>query len=170
MASIVYEPIAAALLTMLQTRCGATFATYSRRFLTWENMKESRQAGNAIAQPALFLYEGVGFGGGSIKIEPGGANPSKRTMSMDLVIYAQMAGGGTPGGISATDIGASVFYPLYESIENAFEAEELNSYGMPRLGGLVQRCWIEGDVHLLVGDIDPDGQGMMTVPIKTLIP
>jgi hypothetical protein len=172
MASTLFTPIAAALLSFLQTQCGATFNYYSRRFMTWENMKEARQAGVGISQPALFVYEGVGFGGGKITYTPGGATPYKREMSVDLVVYAQMTGGGTPAGVNATDVGADVFYPLLESIQAAFDTTELNAYGMPRinLGGVVQHCWIEGDVHLLVGDIDPDGQGMMTVPVKILIP
>ncbi len=40
--------------------------------------------------------------------------------------------------------------------------------GRQTLGGLVYDCWIEGQVLKVPGDID--GQGLVTIPIKILVP
>jgi hypothetical protein len=165
-----YQPIMEAVLAFLQAQCGSTFKYYSRRFMTWEAMKESRQSGTQILQPALFLYEGVGMGGGTINFQQAGRTPAKRIIAGSIVVYAQMTGGDTPSGIDATTPGANLLYTLLESIEAAFESQDLNQFGIMTLGRLVQYCWIEGDVHLLVGDIDPDGQGMMVIPVKIMVP
>jgi hypothetical protein len=160
-----YEPIMTALLALLQTNCGATFNTYNRRFVMWENISSAEPA---IIQPALFLYDGVGLGGGIMKyLERGRGRPPVRVISRTIVVYAQIPGGGTPGGPDATTAGGTVFGPLAESIENAFVPD---SEGAVTLKGLVSHCWIEGDSFWVTGDIDPQGQGMLVVPVKIMIP
>jgi|SRR5580693_3659808 hypothetical protein len=163
MASIIYEPIMVALLNLLQTNCGTTFNSYNRRFIMWENL-----ASTPLVQPALFLYGGAGLGGGTTKYEQRGrGRPLVRVLSRTIVVYAQLPGAGTPSGQDATTPGDTVFGPLVESIENAFVPDSENAV---TLGGLVSHCWIEGDALWATPDIDPQGQGMFTVPVKIMIP
>lgn len=168
--STTYDPIMDALLALIQASCGSLFLTYSRRFLMWEDLINSINNGQAPAQPALYLYDGPGLGGGTIHYENRGRGPAKRTLTRTLVIYAQIPGGGSPGGRDATTPGGSVFYPLLEAIEAALEQSPSNSFGTQTLGGLVTHCWIEGDGIIVTGEIDPNGQGMATIPVNIVIP
>lgn len=168
--STVYDPIMDALLALLEASCGSTFKTYSRRFLMWEALINSINNNTAPAQPALYLYDGPGLGGGVIKYENRGRGPSKRTLTRTIVIYGQIPGGGTPGGIDAVTPGGSVFYPLLEAVEAALEPSPSDSFGTVTLGGLVTHCWIEGDGIIVTGEIDPSGQGMATIPVNIVIP
>lgn len=159
------EQIMAALLAMLQTNCGATFKSYNRRFVMWENLSS---ANPPVSQPALYLYDGVGLGGGKTKIEQRGrGRPSVRVLSRTIVVYAQLPGAGTPGGQDATTPGGTVLSPLYDSIDAAFVPDRENAV---TLGGLVSHCWIEGESIWVTPDIDPQGQGMLTVPVQIMIP
>lgn len=170
MSSVLYEPIMAALLTLLQTSCGSLFQTYSRRFMTWEDLLQQLSAANAVRQPALYLYSGPGFGGGTEQFVQQGRTPAKRIITRTIVIYAQIPGGGTPGGIDTTTPGDAPFYPLIEGIESALDPPDSNSLATITLGGLVTHCWIEGTGVIVPGDIDPNGQGMATLPVSILIP
>ena len=170
----VYEPIMDALLSLLQTQCGDTFLYYSRRFQTWEEVIQNSKRGQPmqLLQPALFLYDGVGFGGGRIKMDPRGrGTPTVRTMQRTIVIYAQLPGGGLADGPDADTAGGTVFAPLQEAVEAAFGQEVGDGPGGAQtLGGLVSHCWIEGDCIWVTGDIDPGGQGMIAIPISIMIP
>jgi hypothetical protein len=170
MASVLYDPIMAALLTLLQTSCGSLFKTYSRRFMTWEDLQQQLSATDAVRQPALYLYSGPGFGGGTTKYIQQGRTPAKRIITRTIVLYAQIPGGGLPGGIDSTTAGDAPFYPLIEAVESALEPADSDSLATITLGGLVTHCWIEGDGVIVPGDIDPNGQGMATLPVTILIP
>lgn len=175
------EQIMNALLAQLQSQCGTTFATYSRKFITWQDLTAmittaSGDDRQVIRSPALFLYDGVGFGGGRDNWVQGNRGaPSKRTLYRTIVIYAWRSGALTPAGASA-DTGAISMHPLVEAVENAIDPEPHNLSGMDMavgastLGGLVTYCWIEGDGHCIPGDIDPSGLAMQTIPIKILVP
>lgn len=172
----IYEPIMNALLAFLQATClsthGGPFITIQRRFITWENLLQSIQVGNSpLLQPAMIVYGGVGFGGGGTNYDPRGrGTPGVRTLTRTLVIYAQAVGAGTPGGpIDATTPGDSVFAPLVESVESAFDTAT-DSEGAVTLGRTVSHCWIEGESWWMTPDIDPGGQGMLTIPVKIMIP
>lgn len=175
--STVYTPIMEALLSLLQERCGRIFQTYSRRLVMWEQLAQSLQTGNGtvdgtlIRQPALYLFDGViTADSGQIKYERTGMGvPSKREMMRSIVIYAQIPGGGTAGGIDLTTPGGDVFYPLIEAVESALEPG-VEPQGVLTLGGLVFKCWIEGTQFLFPGDIDPYGQGMAVMPVKIMLP
>ena len=163
-----YEPIMTALLALLQAKCGGTFQTYKRRFVMWEQLAQQVPA---IAQPALFLFDGVGLGGGRIKYaQKQRGLPPRRTLLRTIVLYAQIPGGGTPGGPDATTPGGTVLGPLAESVEAALATVDDPVQGTLTLGGLVSHCWIEGDGHWVVGDIDPNGQGMVTIPVNIMVP
>ena len=170
MASTLYEPIMDALLALLQDSCGSLFQTYSRRFVTWENLLQQLTGDNAIKQPALYLYSGPGFGGGTEQFIQQGRTPAKRIITRTVVIYAQIPGGGLPGGIDVSTPGDSPFYPLIEAVESALDPPDSSILGTVTLGGLVTHCWIEGTGVIVPGDIDPNGQGMATLPVSILIP
>lgn len=173
------EQVMNALLALLQRQCGSTFATYSRRFMTWEQVVNSYQAETVLSlkQPALFLYDGVGFGGGVDKFEQGSGRgtPAIVTMSRSIVIYARMPGAGTPQGVEPDVPGGSVYHPLLESVVAALGTdEEVNpSAGVLTLGsgmGLVSHCVIKGETLIVTGEIDPDqGQGMIVIPLEIML-
>lgn len=166
-----YEPIMNALLGLLEgSLVPGTFRYASRRFVTWEALIASIQSGvSPFPQPALLLYDGVGFGGGMVRFEQRGrGRPKVRVVSRTIVVYAQLPGGNTPSGPDNFTPGGSVFHPLLEAIEAVFDASD--SEGALTLGGLVSHAWIEGSSHMLTGDVDPSGQGMMTIPVSIMIP
>lgn len=169
-----YQPIVDALMDLLEDECGTTFKYYNRKMVTWEALQQMFQGGNDSAQkflqPALLLYDGPGMGGGMVTYVQAGRTPGNRTKKVTLVIYAQTPGGGTPGGPGFDIPGTDIFYPLIEAVEAALEPDPSDSFGTVSLGGLVRHCWIEGDGVLIPGDIDPNGQGMATLPVSILIP
>jgi hypothetical protein len=150
---------------------GGVFQTISRRFLTWEAMTLSVQAGatGTDFQPALFIYDGVGLGGGmEIWERPAIPTPPKVFLRKTLVIYARLPSGGTPGGPDSLTPGGAVFHPLIEAVSQALAPDDL-SRNVFTLGGLVAHCWIKGNILIMTGEIDPSqGQGMATIPIEIL--
>lgn len=176
MASTTYEPIMAALLAKLKAACGNTFLTYERGIKTIDDLAQRVNAtGLALRQPALFLFDGIGFGGGLIHYEQRGrGRPTVRIMSRSIIVYARAFGpggapDGTPRGPAPDVTGGQVFHPLIEAVEAAFRLTD--SEGALTLGGLVSHCWIEGEGHLLATELDPvNGQGMATLPIKIMVP
>ncbi len=167
-----YEPIMNALFTLLNgALVPGTFRYSSRRFVTWEDLINFIHTSGAspFPQPALILYDGIGFGGGKTKYEQRGrGRPKIRVVTRTIVVYAQLPAGNTPSGPDNVTPGGSVFGPLAEAIETVFD--NVDSEGALTLGGLVSHAWIEGDSHWLTGDVDPSGQGMMTVPVSIMIP
>ncbi len=85
------EAVMNALLSHLKTDLGTTFLTYTRRFMTWEQVvTASQQNGVGARQPMLILYDGVGFGGGVDQFEPRGrGTPGVVTLKRPIVNYAQ---------------------------------------------------------------------------------
>lgn len=163
------DTVMSALLTHLQTQCGATFATYSRRFVTWEELIQRQGSTFPVAQPALYLFDGVGLGGGETRYEPRGrATPAVVTMDRTIVVYAQIPSGEV-GNPDATTPGGTVFYPLEEAIFSAMEQSDSLQENTLTLGGLVSHCWLEGNGVIVTGELDPQGQGMMTLPVRIML-
>jgi hypothetical protein len=182
MASTVYDPIMNALLSYLQTytnfgTVGASFLTMKRGIIMWEQLAQKMDSSPILRQPALFLYDGIGFGGGVTKYdERGRSRPVVRIIDRTIVIYAQVqAPGNAPGGqlggkgIPANG-GGAIFHPLIEAVETAIARPDNNLQGTLTLGGLVSHCWLEGDGHILSPDIDDNGQGMATLPVRIMVP
>lgn len=164
------EQIMNALFVLIKARCGDTFKYYSRRFMTWEQVVQSYTQGQPILQPALFLYDGVGFSGGRDQwdVRQRG-NPTVVTLYRDVIIYAQLPGGATPGGADLTTPGGLVFHPLIEAVEAALGNDD-TSQNVLSLGGLVSHCWIEGEGLMMSGEIDQvNGQGMYQIPIRIMM-
>lgn len=172
------EQIMDALLARLQTLCGDTFLTYSRRFIMWEQIAQAMQNGAAITpngqplrQPALMLFDGMGLGGGIDRYAPKSRSlPPIVTLFKTIVIYAQIPGGDTPQGPDFTTPGGTVFNPLIESVAVAVGTPDDAASGANTLGGLVSHCWLEGDGLMMTGEIDPgEGQGMVTLPVRIMM-
>lgn len=165
------EQVMDALLVSIRSFCGTAFRTYSRRFMTWEDVIQSYRDGVPLNQPALFLYDGVGFGGGIDHFDPGKTfgTPTIVTLLRSVVIYATLPGGGTPQGPDGTTPGGSILHPLIELVMQALAPDD-SSRGTNTLGGLVSHCWIKGDSLLMTGEIDPtQGQGMITIPLEIMM-
>lgn len=162
-----YDTIMDALLATLRTQCGDTFSTYSRFFRAWEDVFKDN-----VQMPALYLYDGMGFGGGRITFQERGRGlPPVRTMHRTIVVYARYPYSQNPQGSAPKSPGGPVLHPLVASIEAAFAYQDRPSVGpYLTLGGLVSHCWIEGDVMTVTPDIDPEGRGMLTVPVMIMIP
>ncbi len=166
--------IGAALLARVQTICGTNFATYDRNFKTYVDLiatLNGSQQGDPPAFPAIYVYEGIGFGeSGSTKWEQKGVgSPPLRTLNFALVIYALKPGANTPGGADVTVAGSLALNDLVDNVETAFVPDS-PSFNTLTLGKLVRHCWLEGMGHLIPGDIDPTGLSMQTIPVKILIP
>ena len=183
------ETIMQGLFDRIKKSCGATFAFYSRKFITWQDLgqmitspatdRDPRQLPRA---PALFLYDGFGFGGGRNTWTQGArGQPAKRSMTPTVVIYGWRDSRGEPVLNTPTPAGASngpaasYFYPLMDAVEAAMDPEpNLPGFdalaGSITLNGIVTFAWIEGTGEIYPGDIDPIGLGMTTIPLRIVIP
>lgn len=178
MASTTYDPIMNALLAYLQANIPAnTFYTFARGFVMWEQVSQLINGLPIMRQPALWLYDGMGAGGGKITYDRKSRSlPPIRIMDRTIVIYAQSpAIGSQPGGqgggpvdLTQSGGGGPILHPLIEVVEAALSIPDKE--GALTLGGLVSHCWLQGDAHLLTPDISPDGQGMATLPVRIMVP
>lgn len=171
---ITREQIMTALLARITSVCGATFASYNRRFQTYIDLIGMISNNSAALPkfPALYLYDGIGFGEGgkdNWSQKQGQGAPYIRTINRTVVFYAIKPNAFTPSGADQFVAGATQLNTLIESVEAAFAVDDLIRNTMT-LGGLVAHCWIEGVGEMIPGDIDATGLTMQTIPIKILIP
>ena len=176
----IYDPVMNALLAYLQAKISPyTFLTFRRGIVMWEQLAMLQNGQPIIRQPALFLFDGVGFGGGRTTYQQRGrGRPVVQIIYRTIVLYAQATAiGAQPGGQGGGPVimsstpgsgGGSYFHPLIEAVESALTISD--SEGTLTLGGLVSHCWLQGDGHLVSPDIDPGGQGMATLPIRIMVP
>jgi len=151
-----------------------TFRYMARGIIPWEQIDQSISGAITLPfrQPALFLFDGIGYGGGKTIYESRGRGmPKIRKVLRTIVVYAQFPGTGTPSGPEGlqTMSGGTIFAPLVEAIEDVFNRVDFDNAALT-LNGLVSHIWIEGESHWLTGEIFPNGQGMFTVPINIVIP
>lgn len=183
-----YEDIMNSLLSWIQQNTGygtptQMFQTYQRGVVMWEKLGQVVNGNPLVRQPALFLYDGVGFGGGVTKYQQRyRATPVVRVIQRTIVIYAKLPGpAGLPGGMQQGAFiptgsvgqytgGGSLLHPLISAVELAMETSDDPSQGTLTLGGLVSHCWLEGDGILVSPDIDDNGQGMATLPVSIQVP
>jgi len=126
--------------------------TYSRRVTL-------PQACKSQSLPVLMMYERPE----EIK-NPGLATPAIRTWYVWLLVVFRNP--------SKVDPGASILNPILDGIEAALAptGRDLSYQGAQTLGGLVQQCKIEGEIHKELGDTDPDGLGGAIVPLRIVVP
>lgn len=123
----------------------SSFKTTGRRVLHWSKVEQ---------QPACFVR--------NVKetVERPNIVFAKRTMHAEIWIYFQA------GSNKEAEPGAEL-NRLAEALDAAFEPDD-GGLGTLTLGGLVQHCWIEGEVDIDPGDYD--GQAKLVVPVLILVP
>lgn len=157
------EPIMTALLAACET--ATKFSTVSRVVVNDPEFAPTVTVATPIAQPALILVEDV-----ERHTHSGHGAPTKRTLGVMLMIWAQKPRDiQNPAAPDQTTTGATLVNTLLEALEAVFVADNAMT-GCFTLGGLVQRAWIEGTVTKVSGDLDPNGQAFLAVPISILIP
>lgn len=136
-----------ALFALLQTVPG--FNSYSRRLKMWTQVPTE-------SQPALFLVEHSESRLTSLRGTPG-----RLQLLANIWIM-----------LKTTDpeiIGGTELNNLLDAIETTIETSGVDpKVNVQTLGGLVNRCWVNGTVIKDPGDID--GQALAIMPVNILMP
>lgn len=138
---MIREPIYAALFAKLSNVAG--FTTRSRKLKHWSDVGPTEQ-------PALFMAQK----GETAQIVRG--QPTRWTLSIDVYLYVKTAGSDAP---------AQLLNPLLDAITAAL-APDNPIENTQTLGGLVHRCWIEGQIETDEGTLGD--QAVAIVPINIL--
>jgi hypothetical protein len=146
------EQIADAVFALLQNVPGLRTVSRRTRLPTQIGQNE---------MPALFLW---GDGVDLYTKEPRGAG-LRRVYEMHAVLLFV-----SPHQDGDDRTGAEVMHPLLDEIERVVTAPDDFLANANTLGGMVERCWIEGEVVKATGDTDPKGIGAAVVPIKVMVP
>lgn len=125
------------------------FRTTSRKLRLWAEVPKNER-------PALFLVEHSEFHGRQSE------SLAKLELTASLFIYTDPGRAGVSGGVELNTILDSLAATLRPAGADAFIA------GRQTLGGLVSHAYIDGEVIKDPGDLD--GDGMLIVPIKILLP
>jgi hypothetical protein len=126
----------------------ASFVTTGRRVKLWSDM-------NPSDFPALFVNQrdnGYSRGGEHV--------PAKVTLEADIIIY-------TSTGLDPNVVPATELNNLLDAIDTALAPSPVPN-SRQTLGGLVEHCWIEGQIIVVPGD--SDGIGLAMIPVKILVP
>lgn len=137
------EQVLTALFNQLQTMQGIVYA--SRRLKLWDAVDQ---------QPALFMAEHR-----EDKTSTPRGVPNKLLMTVSLFIYFK-ASDEAPGSITMNN--------LLDALDSILSPPAYMPDNTYTIGGLVNRCWINGTVLKDPGDID--GQGVAIVPLQILFP
>ena len=133
------------------------------RVITWPSTVEVgvfRDTGRRVkhftdcpAQPAFYQYEPT-----EMFVQPT-RMPSKRTLDVMWVVYHQV--GQNSGATPTTETNL-----ILDAIEAALKPDDFDD--RCTLGGLAHHVWIEGQLFKDSGDMD--GQAVLSIPIKILLP
>lgn len=137
---MIREPIAVALFAKLSAV--TNFVTVSRVLKSWGNVPQAEQ-------PAFFLTEGE-----QMAAQKPGLGPVWN-WKFDAHVYIHT--GDQPGVAPGTLIN-----PVIDAIEAALKPDNVMT-NKQTLGGLVQHCWIEGQIDTDQGVLG--GQGVAIIPI-----
>jgi hypothetical protein len=137
---MIREPIAEAVFARLQTV--ANFVTSSRRLRSWTDVSPAEQ-------PALFLAQAT-----QRATQKPGLGPVW-DWKFDAHIYVNTG--------QDTDVApGTLMNPILDALEAAFAPDNVVTNKLT-LGGLVQHCWIEGEIATDEGVLG--GQGVSIIPI-----
>lgn len=153
------EAVMAALHAQLKT-AGTVFATYTRRWLSWQDDPQATPP----PLPLLVQYEM----NEDTQYKNSRGLPPTRVWEVRALVYGRIPQSETPGVPDKTTAGASVLNPLIDAIETALLPDILAD-GRQTLGGLVQDCRIEGVTTKVLGDADPSGICGAIIPIRILV-
>lgn len=120
------------------------FAYASRRFQPWDDCP---------SQPAIYLVQHNEHPTQATRM------PTRNIREYQLVIYQDTAKNVDVPGSLENDL-------ILDALEAALRPPP--GYEVQTLGGLVAHAWIEGEIFSDSGDLD--GQGVITVPIRVLVP
>jgi len=121
----------------------------SRRMKLWSEVP-------AALRPAFFQLEA-----GPENYQWASPATPKRTLEAKLFLYFDARDPTTPG--------ATAINNALDAIDAALAPASSNvGLGRQTLGGAVHKCWIEGQIQKFQGDLD--GQTLLVVPIKILVP
>ncbi len=146
------ETIMSALKTLLDPLADPNSSNYggfkvvSRRFKTPDQV-------DVVQTPALYILQGT------IGSDRNGGVPAKQTLNVYLFIYTNPA---PVDVLPSTTLNNAVTAVNKIMVNPIFPAAEQT------LGGLVSRCWIEGETIYDSGEVQPPGLAM--IPVKILVP
>lgn len=125
------------------------FKMVGRRLIHYSNVPDNMR-------PCMFLLAGDNTYARSQPV------PAKVTLEAKVVIYFH-----TPQPTQADENAASPQVNDYlDLVDQALAPPAYTT--LQQLGGLVNSCWIEGTVDVDTGELD--GNGMVVIPIKILVP
>lgn len=157
------EAVMTALLAKLAT-INPPFASISRRIVLDPDKGPTASVATPVEQPALCMIEDD-----ETTTHTGHMAPAKRTWRVVLFVWCKIPEGSTPGVPDGVTPGASVINALIESIEGALAPDNIVQ-GTYTIGGLVNRCWIDGSTQKVSGDLNPSGQCFAAIPLSILVP
>lgn len=144
-----HEIVASKLYEMV---CAVTWGETNR---SWAYTSERLQSwDDCPAQPAMYLMQGDEQVARTRSLE------SISVLEFSIVVYQDT------GKDTTIDRPARENDLIYEAIFDAFRA--IGPDGRVTLGGLVHDAWIEGTVMKDGGELD--GQGMLFIPVKVMLP
>lgn len=126
------------------------FVTTSRKFQVWGDVPKGDRPALRLRQRNQNYMRNPQFE----------AAPAKATLDAELWIYT------SSNASDQTDIPAIQMNDILDAIDRALVGHPVT--GVETLNGIVAHCWIEGDIIEDPGDLD--GDGVVTVPIKILVP
>ncbi len=144
---ITRESVMTALFTLLQGMDG--IKTFSRRFKTFSGVSMSAQ------MPYLILCSSKEYYSPRVTQ----ALPAKRLINAEIFIWLS-------AGQDQNAVPDIVVNNLLDSLDEILAP--LPGYDTQTLGGLVDHCYIEGEIMKVPGDVD--GLGMLIIPLKILLP
>lgn len=121
--------------------------TQARKLRHWSDVPASEQ-------PAIFCVQG---NQSAQPGDPARGLPTKWTLAADIYVYARTDGNQTPG---------TVMNPILDAIDAELKPDNPMTRTQT-LGGLVERCWIEGDIQTDEGALGD--QAVAIVPIRMLV-
>lgn len=140
------EAIFVALFDLLKAVPGITVA--ERRLRHWSDVQSAEQPYLCLAQGGQTAQQG----------DPAKGVPTKWTLEADIYLYALTTGGQTP---------STVLNPIVDAVESALQPQYPDIEKYQTLGGLVQHCWIEGNIDTDEGTLGD--QAVAVIPIKILV-
>lgn len=126
----------------------AEFTTKSRRLKHWNDVSPSEQ-------PAMFQAQGDQSAAPG---DPARGLPTKWTLNVDIYIYVQCGDDEAP---------ATVINPILDAVEAILKPDYPDVQRTQTLGGLVEHCWIEGQIDTDEGTLG--NQAVAVIPIRILV-
>lgn len=147
MNAVTREQIMTALFDLIAN--SSDYNTKVRGFKFWDEVtKEDR--------PAIFMVEGK-----ERYAEGSGGHPPLRKMQVDFFIYVTTTEPGDGGP-------ASILNPYLDALDKALQPQNALQTYKQTLGGLVNNCYIDGEILKIPGYVD--GDGIAVVPVTIIAP